>query len=430
MIDLNALHKEAILIYITFSKPEDIDWDLKEFLSLACSADIKIMNVVLSCLKIIHPKYFIGMGKLLELESIIKKYSVSTVLFNCTLSSSQERNLNYFLKCQVIDRNQLILNIFEQRARTYEGKLQVKLAQLRYLNSRLIHEWNHLERQIGGIGVRGGPGEKQLESDRRLLSKHIIQILSDLKKIKNQRAQNRHRREKIGIPSVSLVGYTNAGKSTLFNVLTLSNVNTSKKLFETLDPTFRHIVNASNRSQIMLIDTVGFIQNLPKDLLHSFKATLEETAKSTLLLHVVDFSNKKFERNINTVNHILNDINVYNIPILMVMNKIDYSATISPHIDRNDNGIPVRVWVSAQKNLGIDLIKTAIDELLPNQMLRYKLRIPMNSNLNLCQKLYQLQAIEECSVENQNTVKLKIYLSSVSWQRLLKHHESLSNYII
>lgn len=428
MDNLNFKYEKVVLVYVTLLPLKDMNENLQEFLSLARSLNIKHFDTVFSVLKSIHSKYFIGIGKLLELDLIIKNNSISVILFNCILSASQERNLNHFLKCKIIDRNQLILNIFAQRARTYEGKLQVKLAQLRYLNSRLTHEWNHLERQEGGIRTRGGPGEKQLESDRRLLSKSALQILSDLKKIKNQRAQNRFRRAKVGISSVSLVGYTNAGKSTVFNMLTSSHVNTSNKLFETLDPTFRRIVNFS-RSQIMLIDTVGFIQNLPQTLIQSFKSTLEETVQSTLLLHVIDYSNKKFEQHVHTVNNILNSINIYNIPVLMVMNKIDCcSYVIDPHIDRNCNNIPIRVWISAKKNLGIDLIKKAIDELLPKQMIRYEIKIPIDSDLY--QKLYQIRAIEECHIENNNTIKLKIYLSDISWNRLLKTHKSLFDYII
>lgn len=427
MISSNCLCKEAILVYPILSKLEDTDWYVQEFLSLAYSANIKIISTVFSNCKIIHSKYFIRIGKLLELQSIVQNKSISIILFSCSLSSGQEYNLSCFLKCKIIDRNQLILNIFGKRARTYEGKLQVKLARLRYLNSRLTHEWNHLERQTGGIGVRGGPGEMQLESDRRLLSNRMLQILSDLKKIENQRAQNRNRRIKTGIPSISLVGYTNAGKSTLFNVLTSSDVHTSRKLFVTLDPTFRYIVS-SNQAKIMLIDTVGFMQNLPKDLLSSFKSTLEETVQSMLLLHVVDVSNKKFKKNMNTVHHILNDIHANNIPMLIVMNKIDQDITVAPHIDIDHNGLPMRVWISAQENLGIDLLKKAIEILLPNKMVRYELKIPINSSL--FRQFFQLRAIEEYHIEDNNTIKIKICLSSVSWNRLLKYDQFLSSYMI
>lgn len=416
-------------MYIVFSQSKDIDWDVKEFLSLAYSANISIAETLLSNCKTINAKYFIGIGKLFKIENIIKSRSLSLVLFSHALSSTQERNLSKFLKCMIIDRNQLILNIFSQRARTYSGKLQVKLAQLRYLKSRLVHEWNHLERQKGGIGIRGGPGEMQLETDRRLLNKNILQILSDLKKIENQRKQSRLQRVKKGIPTVSLVGYTNAGKSTLFNAMTLSNVYVSKKLFATLDPTFRRIIY-TDRSDIILVDTVGFIQNLPNDLIAAFKATLEETIQSELLLHVIDVSDKQYIQNVSTVNNILNDINIHDVPILLIMNKIDQMhKEIVPHIDRDSTGLPIQVWISAQNQLGISLVKQAIKELLPNNMVRHELKIPL-CNHSLCRKLYQLQAVEEYQFENESTIKLKIHLSYVNWYRLLKYHRSLLDYIV
>lgn len=424
---LDHFHKKAVLVYISLNRLEDIDWNIKEFLSLAFSARIQIIKTVMSYCKVISSRYFIGTGKLLELNDVLGKNSVSVVLFSCTLSPNQERNLIRYLKCEIIDRNRLILNIFAQRAKTYEGKLQVELARLRYLNSRLIHEWSHLERQKGGIGIRGGPGETQLEKDRRLLNKNIVQILSDLKKIENQRRHNRNRREKIGIPSVSLVGYTNAGKSTLFNVMTLSNVDTAKKLFVTLDPTFRRIAGLKS-SNIILIDTVGFIQNLPQDLITSFKATLQEITQSKLLLHVVDVASKRIEQNINTVNSILHDINIDNIPILLVMNKIDQINKVKPRIDRNIEGIPVRVWISARNSSGILLLKQAIDELIPNRMLSYELKIPLKNNLY--QQLYRLQAVKKYQFIDDNTIKLKIYLSSYNWNRLIKYNKSILDYIV
>lgn len=427
--NINHLYNRTILVYVVLSPAKDINWNLEECLSLAYSAKIRVKRVIFNSCRKICPKHFIGSGKLLKIKDIIKNQSISLVLFSNTLSATQERNLSNFLKCTIIDRNQLILSIFAQRARTYSGKLQVKLAQLRYLKSRLVHEWSHLERQTGGIGIRGGPGEMQLEYDRRLLSKNILQISSDLKKIENQRKQNRLRRLKKGIPVVSLVGYTNAGKSTLFNTMTLSNVYTSKELFATLDPTFRRITD-KEKFDVILIDTVGFIQNLPRDLITAFKSTLEETIQSVLLLHVVDVSDERYMQHINTVNYILHDINLYNIPILLVMNKIDkINKEIIPHIDRNSEGIPIKVWISAQNQLGMMLIKQAIKELLPNRMVRYELKIPLHDS-SLCQELYKLQAVEEYQLENKNIIKLKIYLSCIDWYRLLKYHRLLYSYIV
>lgn len=428
LYDLNVFGKQAILVHTIFSKKkEEKNFNLEEFLSLSSTAGIQIQGILTSHCKTYNSKYFIGTGKVLELEQIVKNNPVSIILFNCILSPHQERDLMHLLQCKIIDRNQLILNIFAQRARTYEGKLQVKLAQLRHLNSRLVHEWSHLERQKGGIGLRGGSGEMQLESDRRLLRKEITQILLRLKKIENQREQNRRHRLRIGAPTVSLVGYTNAGKSTLFNTMTASNVYTAEKLFATLDPTCRRIVYKGG-SNIILSDTVGFIQNLPQGLLSSFKATLQETIQATLLLHVVDVSNERFEQNINTVHYILNSMNIHNTPILLVMNKIDQLKKTLPHIDRDHDNRPIRVWISAQDNLGISLLIQALNELLLNNMISYELRMPINNDL--CQKLYRLQVVKKYWVEDNNYVRLKIYLSSIDWCRLLKNNKLLIDYII
>ncbi|URJ23154.1 GTPase HflX [Blochmannia endosymbiont of Camponotus sp. C-003] len=429
MYDLGYLNNQSILVNITFfdKKKQNKSFNLQECLSLASTAGMEILEILTSNGKTCNAKYFIGIGKVLELERMIQNNSVSIVLFNCILSPHQERNLMCLLKCKIIDRNQLILNIFAQRARTYEGKLQVRLAQLKHLNSRLVHEWSHLERQKGGIGLRGGSGEMQLESDRRLLRKEMTQILLRLKKIENQREQGRRHRVRIGVPTVSLVGYTNAGKSTLFNVMTASHAYTSSKLFATLDPTSRRIVYKGIHD-IILTDTVGFIQNLPNDLVSSFKATLQETVEATLLLHVVDVSDEKFEQNINTVHCMLSNLNVHNIPMLLVMNKIDRLKEIVPHIDRDNHGYPSQVWISAQNNLGISLVLQAVNELLSNNMISYELRIPMNNDL--CEKLYRLQVVKQYWVEDDNYVRLKIYLSAVNWGRLLKNNKLLINYIV
>lgn len=428
MFDLDYSYEKVILVYVACSrKTDDLDWDLKEFVSLAISVGIRIFNIFTISHINFNAKYCIGTGKVLELEKIVRDNFVSVVLFNNILSSRQERNLVSFFKCKVIDRNQLILNIFAQRARTYAGKLQVKLAQLRYLNSRLTHEWSHLERQKGGIGLRGGPGEMQLENDRRILRKQIVQILSCLKKIENQREQSRRNRFKIGAPIVSLVGYTNTGKSTLFNIMTASNVYTAEKLFSTLDPTFRRIIY-KGRSEAILVDTVGFIQNLPDDLISSFKTTLKEIMESNLLLHVVDVSNRKFKKNISTVNDILNDMKVKSIPMVLIMNKIDKSEKISPRIDRDHNGYPFRVWISAKNHLGISLLMQVLNELLFTNMVNYELRLPINHDL--CQKLYQLQVVKQYWVEDKDNVRVKIHLSSIVWSRLLKKNKSLIDYIM
>lgn len=428
LFDIKSFNIKVVLVYISLSRKKDeLNCDFQEFSSLATSIGMKITNVLIIKNLIFRAKYCIGIGKVLELERMVKSNLASIVLFNHVLSSFQERNLASFLKCKVMDRNQLILNIFSQRARTYAGKLQVNLAHLRYLNSRLTHEWNHLERQKGGIGLRGGPGEMQLENDRRIVRKKINRILLHLRKIENQREQSRKNRSKMGSSIISLVGYTNAGKSTLFNAMTTANVYTSEKLFATLDPTFRRIIY-KGASQAILIDTVGFIQNLPDDLIFSFQTTLKETMESTLLIHVVDASNKRFEQNINTVHTILNSMNIKNIPIILVMNKIDKFKKILPHIDRDENGYPIRVWISAQNNLGISLLMQVLNELLSNDIVNYELKLPINHDL--CQKLYQLRVVQQYLVEDDWNVRIKIHSSLIVWNRLLKENKSLINYII
>lgn len=425
---MDSSDKRVILVYVSaFQKNDELDSNVQEFLSLATSADMQVVDVVIFNCVVFNAKYCIGIGKVLELKQIVQDNLVSTVLFNHALFSRQEKNLTRLLQCKIIDRNQLILNIFAQRARTYEGKLQVKLAQLRYLHSRLTHEWNHLERQQGGIGLRSGPGETQLESDRRVLRQHITQSISLLNKIENQREQSRKNRLKIGIPIVSLVGYTNAGKSTLFKVLTASNVYIAEKLFATLDPSFRRITY-KGVSNIILVDTVGFIQNLPKDLISSFKVTLKEITESMLLLHVVDASNKKFEYNIDAVHNILDNINIKNIPMVLVMNKVDRLERVEPCIDRDCNGRPVRVWISAQNCLGISLLLQVLHELLSEKIVSYELRLPINHDV--CQKLYQLQVVQQYWLEGHHHIRMKIHLSLIAWNRLLKKNKSLINYVV
>lgn len=428
LFDLDFSFERIVLVYVSFSQEKcGLNWNLKEFSSLAISAGMKVNNVVISNSMTFNAKYFIGVGKALEIKKLVKDSASSIVLFSHVLSSRQERNLMCLLQCKVIDRNQLILNIFAQRARTYEGKLQVKLAQLRYLNSRLTHEWNHLERQKGGIGLRSGPGEMQLENDRRVLRKNIFQNVIRLKKIENQREQSRKNRFKIGMPVIALVGYTNAGKSTLFNILTASNVCVTKKLFSTLDPTFRRITYKGGVKAI-LVDTVGFIQKLPSDLISSFKTTLQETVESALLLHVVDAANEKCEENINVVHDILNNMKIENVPMILVMNKIDQLMKVVPHIDRDYDGRLIKVWVSAKNNLGISLLVQSINEFLSIDTVKYELRFPRNNDL--CQKLYKLQVVQQYWIEDDCSIRIKIHLSSISWNRLLKKNKSLINYVV
>ncbi|WP_422614313.1 ribosome rescue GTPase HflX, partial [Candidatus Regiella insecticola] len=292
MFDRYEVGERSVLVHISFSPYPDAsnknNEDLQEFESLVFSAGVEVLKTVTGSRKVPDAKYFVGKGKAEEIADTVKTMGASVVLFNHALSPAQERNLERLCQCRVIDRTGLILDIFAQRARTHEGKLQVELAQLRHLATRLVRGWTHLERQKGGIGLRG-PGETQLETDRRLLSKRISLILSRLERVAKQREQGRQARCRAQIPTVSLIGYTNAGKSSLFNSMTAADVYTADQLFATLDPTLRSIY-VTDVGDTVLADTVGFIRHLPHDLVVAFKATLQETRQASLLLHVIDAS--------------------------------------------------------------------------------------------------------------------------------------------
>ena len=332
--------------------------ELKE---LAKSAGTDPVFVVTGSRKRPDPKYFVGKGKLEELKAAVEAYEADVVLFNHSLAPSQERNLEGALGVRVVDRNGLILDIFAQRAQSFEGKLQVELAQLKHLSTRLVRGWTHLERQKGGIGLRG-PGETQLETDRRLLSLRIKQIQQRLDKVDKQRFQGRSKRKKAEVASVSLVGYTNAGKSTLFNALTGADIYTADQLFATLDPTLRNC-QLPNNNEVVLADTVGFIRHLPHELVAAFKSTLQEASEADLLLHVIDAYGDDRNEIIVQVNRVLEDIGADKVRQIEVFNKIDLMDNIEPRIDRDEFGNPVRVWLSAETGVGIDLLYQVLAEL-------------------------------------------------------------------
>lgn len=355
----------ALLVHIYFKKyePEEI---VKEFQELALAAGAQAIKLITGRQRKAQTKYFIGLGKLDEIIAAATAHKAQLILFNHDLSPAQERNLEQKLHCRVLGRTGLILDIFAQRARTFEGKLQVKLAQLEHLSTRLIRGWTHLERQRGGIGLRG-PGETQLETDKRLIRQQIKIIKKRLEKVRAQRAQSQRARRKSQLPYISLVGYTNTGKSTLFNRLTNASVFVANQPFATLDPSIRRMPLTNDGQIAILTDTVGFIRQLPHHLVVAFRATLEETQHANLLLHIVDAINTEKNECNHAVYNVLKQIHTDPITELIVINKIDLLEDTPPRLERNAAGLPTKVWISAQSGIGIDLLRQAIIECLTYQ---------------------------------------------------------------
>lgn len=382
--------ERAVLVHMSMRSHKVAQEDLAELQELAKSAKAEPVFVLTGNRPSPDAKFFIGTGKVEELQRAIQEHSADIVLFNNPLTPSQERNLEKALGVRVVDRNGLILDIFAQRAQTFEGKLQVELAQLKHLSTRLVRGWTHLERQKGGIGLRG-PGETQLETDRRLLAVRIQQIQRKLEKVESQRHQGRSKRKKAEIASVSLVGYTNAGKSTLFNTLTGAETYVADQLFATLDPTLRHCQLAEGTA-LVLADTVGFIRHLPHELVAAFKSTLQEATEADLLLHVIDASAEERDDTIFQVNQVLADIGADKVPQLQIFNKIDLLTDMEPHIDRDEAGKPIRVWLSAQHNLGLDLLRSALVELFADHKVKLQLCLsPAQADVRA--KLFQIAHI-------------------------------------
>ncbi|CNE44376.1 ribosome rescue GTPase HflX [Yersinia mollaretii] len=425
MFDRYEAGEQAVLVHIYFSQDKNSE-DLREFEALVSSAGVEALQIVTGSRKAPHPKYFVGEGKAVEIADAVKASGASVVLFDHALSPAQERNLERLCECRVIDRTGLILDIFAQRARTHEGKLQVELAQLRHIATRLVRGWTHLERQKGGIGLRG-PGETQLETDRRLLRDRITLILSRLERVAKQREQGRRARTRADIPTVSLVGYTNAGKSSLFNKITAADVYAADQLFATLDPTLRRI-NVDDVGDTVLADTVGFIRHLPHDLVAAFKATLQETRQASLLLHIIDAADPRVTENMAAVDTVLAEIEADEIPTLLVMNKIDLLDDFVPRIDRNEDNLPVRVWLSAQTGAGIPLLFQALTERLSGEIAHYELRLPPQAG-RLRSRFYQLQAIEKEWIDEDGNVGMVVRMPIVDWRRLCKQEQELISYI-
>lgn len=407
--------ERAILVHLDGQAAEASE-DPQEFRELATSAGA---NVV-SFMRVINTrptaKYLIGQGKVEELCGQVAEQQVDLVIFNHTLTPSQERNLERMFECRVLDRTGLILDIFAQRARTHEGKLQVELAQLDHLSTRLVRGWTHLERQKGGIGLRG-PGETQLETDRRLLRVRIRQIRQKLEKVRGQRDQARRGRKRADIPLVSLVGYTNAGKSTLFNALTTAQVYAADQLFATLDPTLRRL-ELDDVGPVIMADTVGFIRHLPHKLVEAFRATLEESSNADLLLHVIDAHNPERMAQIEQVLEVLGEIGADTVPVLEVYNKVDLLESVEPHIQRDGEGKPQRVWLSSRTGEGLELLRQAVAECLASDLFVGILRLPQQLG-RLRSRLFALGAVQDETHDEQGCSLLAVRLPRVELNRLV-----------
>lgn len=416
MIERPSGGERAVLVHIHFPNVS-MQEDLLEFEELACSAGALPIGVIQGTRVKPEPRFFVGSGKAYEIRQLVQSQKAELVLFNHALSPAQERNLEKLFQCRVLDRTGLILDIFAQRARSFEGKLQVELALLKHLSTRLVRGWTHLERQRGGIGLRG-PGETQLETDRRLIRNRIQFISKRLAKVRQQREQGRRARKKASVPTVALVGYTNAGKSTLFNRLTHSEVYVADRLFATLDPTLRRM-DLPEIGYIILADTVGFIRHLPHDLVEAFQATLEEVTEADLLLHVVDANDPRRDLNMEQVNNVLKSIGAEEIPQLVIFNKMDLCEDLHLHVAPKSSAEVQRLLISAVTGQGIESLALALTEILGKHIVQKSMILsPDHSKLRA--ELYRLNALVSERIDDEGNYHITVRLPKADLERLFR----------
>ena len=408
--------ERAVLVH---ASPDGLpeESEREEFAELARSAGAELVGEVVSSRRAPDPRYFIGKGKLEELSDLVRDQEAELVIFGAALSPSQERNLEKSLKCRVLDRAGLILDIFAQRARSFEGKLQVELAQLRHLSTRLVRGWTHLERQKGGIGLRG-PGETQLETDRRLIGKRIRQLTERLAHVDTRRNINRANRVRAETPTVALVGYTNAGKSTLFNALTDAGVYVQDQLFATLDPTVRRL-DLPDGEHVVLADTVGFVRDLPHELIAAFRSTLQEAREADLILHLIDAADSNRWQRVRQVNAVLQQLDADQVPQIRVYNKID-KLDRQPKVTNNLDGDGRAVWISARTGEGLPLLKEAIARRLRKRTVHRFIHLQPSQGRQRA-RLFELGAVVNEEVLEDGSWSLELKMSKKDLRQFLKH---------
>ena len=414
---LEASQSEHIILASYTIAGDTTDEDFDEFVSLVDATGATVVDRLRGNCSTVVAKTFIGKGKLDTIAESVTAHCVQLVVFNHHLSASQERNIERHIGCRVLDRTGLILDIFSRRAQTFEGKLQVELAQLNYITTKLVRGWTHLERQKGGLGLRG-PGETQLETDRRLIRGRIKMLKKRLSKVVTQRQQGRTSRKRSQCLSVALVGYTNAGKSTLFNALTHSDILVADQLFATLDPTVRQLA-LPGVEQCVLSDTVGFIRRLPHDLVAAFSATLTEVCEADLLLHVVDASHPEKDILIDAVNDVLKQIGAENVPQLMVYNKIDQLKNRQPRVDYDEQGLPLRLWMSVTESKGLPLLQETIGMCLNGPIIDAELMIPLHCGKLLAQ-LHAMQVVTGSALHESGNWSVIVRMPVDAYQSVCK----------